>query len=172
MAIPVHKPSKEDVLKCVARFDEIEPPGSRVELEQLRATVDRMLETGTPDPALRALELDRIRAMLKALTIRFHLRNKAEQVHIARVNRQREREATDAAPRPESLREAVSALAAEGYRLIAVAAKTADPSTVSPVQVAAYCAPARWLDRERTKGVARGRARSSPSRVARAMSWP
>ena len=51
-------PLQRDIDWLNARFDEIEPPGSRVELEQLRATVDRMLETGAPDPAWTARHLE------------------------------------------------------------------------------------------------------------------
>jgi phosphoenolpyruvate carboxylase len=76
-----------------------------------------MLATGRPDPMLAALTPEGIHTALKLLTIRFHLRNKAEQVHIARVNRRREREATPDSPRPESLAEAVGLLARAGRPL-------------------------------------------------------
>lgn len=58
---------------------------------------------------LRHLDGESIQSLLKHLTIRFHLRNKAEQIHIARVNRAREAAADGA--RAESVREAVHALA-------------------------------------------------------------
>ncbi len=110
-------PLQRDIHWLNARFDEIEPRSSRLEVDELRATVERMLGSGSVDPALRDLELDHIRNILKVLTIRFHLRNKAEQVHIARINRRREREATPQAPRPESLQEAVGNLAGRGCPL-------------------------------------------------------
>ena len=61
--------------------------------------------------------MDRIDAILKLLTIRFHLRNKAEQLHITRVNRERELNATEDLPRPESLAEAIRILASGGVSL-------------------------------------------------------
>ncbi len=62
-----------------------------------------------PGPALHEL--------LKLLTIRFHLTNKAEQVAIARINREREANAGKEAPRPESIAEAVATLHARGAPL-------------------------------------------------------
>ncbi|MHC4991425.1 MAG: phosphoenolpyruvate carboxylase [Planctomycetota bacterium] len=100
-----------------ARLDEIEPSVTRQEVDRIRETARDMLATGRPDPSLADLTLDHVHAVLKILTIRFHLRNKAEQVHIARVNRQRERDATPTRPRPESLDEAVGALARAGVPL-------------------------------------------------------
>jgi len=61
---------------------------------------------------LRDLPLEEIQHVLKRLTIRFHLRNKAEQLQIARVNRRRELAGGE--PRPESIREAVVTLARRG----------------------------------------------------------
>ncbi len=69
-------------------------------------------ETAADSRPLRDLPADEVHHILKRLTIRFHLRNKAEQVHIARVNRRRECDSST--PRPESIREAVLALAAQG----------------------------------------------------------
>ncbi|MHC5023447.1 MAG: phosphoenolpyruvate carboxylase [Planctomycetota bacterium] len=108
---------QRDVDWLNARFNEVEPRASRMEVDRLRSVVQGMLESGTPGPALRSMELDLIRAILKLLTIRFHLRNKAEQVHIARINRQREQSATAGAPRPESLQEAIETLASDGCSL-------------------------------------------------------
>ncbi|MFK7960943.1 MAG: phosphoenolpyruvate carboxylase [Phycisphaerales bacterium] len=59
---------------------------------------------------LASLPTDRIRQVIQLLTMRFHLRNKAEQILIARVNRERERVATATAPRAESIAEAVAGL--------------------------------------------------------------
>ncbi|MEN0021176.1 MAG: phosphoenolpyruvate carboxylase, partial [Planctomycetota bacterium] len=55
--------------------------------------------------------------LTQALTIRFHLRNKAEQLAIARINRLREHAATVDKPRPESIFEAVHKLKADGCSL-------------------------------------------------------
>ncbi|MGA0173666.1 MAG: hypothetical protein ACO3NL_08480, partial [Phycisphaerales bacterium] len=72
------------------------------DLVSLRAAVDRALADGTPATALSARSPESIRRLLRHLAIRFHLRNKAEQIHIARVNRRREAAASDAHPRSES----------------------------------------------------------------------
>src|SRR5690606_10594086 len=66
---------------------------------------------------LEHLSTDRIRSIIQILTLRFHLRNKAEQIEIARINRERERAATPASPRAESVAEAVASLAARGVSL-------------------------------------------------------
>jgi len=63
---------------------------------------------------LARLEVAELRDLLRVVTLRFHLRNKAEQLHIVRVNRGRRRAATPDSPPPESIEEAVRALAAEG----------------------------------------------------------
>ena len=52
--------------------------------------------------------------VLRALTAYFHLVNKAEQIEIVRVNRERERAATPDAPRGETVAAAVAGLAAAG----------------------------------------------------------
>lgn len=53
-------------------------------------------------------------AVLRYVTARFHLLNKAEQVNIIRVNRSRARQATPEQPRPESLPDALRRLKAMG----------------------------------------------------------
>lgn len=58
-----------------------------------------------------------IRRIVELLTIRFHLRNKAEQITIARINRQREARATESAPRTESVHDAVHHLQRSGLPL-------------------------------------------------------
>ncbi|MCB9854456.1 MAG: phosphoenolpyruvate carboxylase [Phycisphaerales bacterium] len=77
--------------------------------------------TVTPFAAARSearqLSDDEIHELLKALTIRFHLVNKAEQVEIARINRDRERRATPDAPRAESIAEAIHTLKRQGLSL-------------------------------------------------------
>ncbi len=84
-----------------------------------RSVAASMVGAPDPDPALTeslaSLEGADIRAVLKRLTIWFHLRNKAEQIHIARVNRRREQDASDGRPRAESIAEAVGALAEQGF---------------------------------------------------------
>ncbi|MHC5003811.1 MAG: phosphoenolpyruvate carboxylase, partial [Planctomycetota bacterium] len=105
-------PLARDIEWLDARLGEVATAAARSEVVHAREAAGRMLESGRLDPALAALGPEAVHATLKLLTIRFHLRNKAEQVHIARVNRRREREATPAAPRPESIGEAVGALAA------------------------------------------------------------
>jgi len=66
---------------------------------------------------LEGVSVDRIRLVIQVLTMRFHLRNKAEQVEIASINRRRERKATREAPRAESIAEAVATLAQGGAAL-------------------------------------------------------
>ncbi len=63
---------------------------------------------------LVTLGVDELRDLLRVVTLRFHLRNKAEQLHIVRVNRRRRRAATVEAPPPESIEEAVRSLASGG----------------------------------------------------------
>ena len=53
-------------------------------------------------------------AVLRTLTAYFHLVNKAEQIEIVRVNREREMAAAGGAPRGESVQEAVADLKARG----------------------------------------------------------
>jgi phosphoenolpyruvate carboxylase len=61
--------------------------------------------------------LDRLTAALRAFTTFFHLVNKAEQLEIVRINRERARAADPAHPRGESVAAAVYALAAAGRSL-------------------------------------------------------
>lgn len=61
-----------------------------------------------------SLELPLARALLKTLTVRFHLVNKAEQLEIARINAQRERDATVDSPRAESISEAIHRIRSAG----------------------------------------------------------
>ncbi|MCA9254204.1 MAG: phosphoenolpyruvate carboxylase, partial [Phycisphaerales bacterium] len=93
------------------------------------ATFDRLvdlcrgadLSSDSPFAEVRAaaqrLSDDEIHELLKALTIRFHLVNKAEQVEIARINRERERKASIERPRAESIAEAIDALKQRGLSL-------------------------------------------------------
>ncbi len=63
---------------------------------------------------LEGLEVPQIRSIVQTLTMRFHLRNKAEQLVIAEINRERERAATLDHPRTESIGEAVAQLKQAG----------------------------------------------------------
>ena len=63
---------------------------------------------------LRDISNDQITPLLRALAIKFHLLNKAEQIEIARINRERERTATAEAPRPESLEHTLRTCAERG----------------------------------------------------------
>ena len=110
-------PLQRDIHWLRARLDEIQDGTARRDVDRLRGIVDRMRNTGAPDGALSGFDLASIRAMLKRLGTAFHLRNKAEQVHIVRVNRRRERHATIESPRPESLAEAIGVLHASGFDL-------------------------------------------------------
>ncbi len=57
---------------------------------------------------------EEIAGLLACLTLRFHLVNKAEQLTIARINRDRERSANADHPKPESIAEAVHRLMVTG----------------------------------------------------------
>jgi phosphoenolpyruvate carboxylase len=98
-----------------ARLAEVEAHADpENELASLRDAVAAMLADGTPAERLADLPAETIRRLLRHLAIRFHLRNKAEQVHIVRVNRHREAAASDARPRPESIAEAIGELKRRG----------------------------------------------------------
>ncbi|MFG0328982.1 MAG: phosphoenolpyruvate carboxylase [Phycisphaerales bacterium] len=122
---PAHSALHRDIEWLNARLDEVEPPTARPDLSLVRAAATAMIGDVRVDPRLAELTLEQIHAALKVLTIRFHLRNKAEQVHIARVNRRRERAATQESPRPESIAEAIRTLAIEGRSLDEVSATIA-----------------------------------------------
>ena len=64
--------------------------------------------------AIADRSLQELVGVLRFVTARFHLYNKAEQLNIAAVNRDRERAATPDAPRAESIHEAVHRLAGKG----------------------------------------------------------
>lgn len=61
------------------------------------------------------LSLEEIRELIKALTLRFHLRNQAEKVAIIRANRRRQATATTERPRRESIAEAICTLKGRGH---------------------------------------------------------
>lgn len=104
-------PLARDIAWLDARLDEIDAGVPRRTIDAIRAAASEMVVAGWDDGRLADLGLEEIHAALRFFATRFHLRNKAEQVHIARVNRERERLATRDRPRPESLNEAVGALA-------------------------------------------------------------
>ncbi|MDA7980543.1 MAG: phosphoenolpyruvate carboxylase [Pirellulales bacterium] len=115
--LAMNSPLSNDIQWLNARLDEVETGAAQSVLDRLRTLTPAMLQTGQPDALLQELGAADIHAVLKLLTIRFHLRNKAEQVHIVRVNRNREWSATPEAPRPESLAEAIGKLARDGVSL-------------------------------------------------------
>jgi phosphoenolpyruvate carboxylase len=110
-------PLARDISWLHSRLDESISKAAHDDIDLLGSTARGMLETGTLDPVLSELPMDRIDAILKLLTIRFHLRNKAEQLHITRVNRDRELNATEEKPRPESIADAIGTLASRGVPL-------------------------------------------------------
>ncbi len=63
---------------------------------------------------VEAEPVEALAAVLRTLTAYFHLVNKAEQIEIVRVNREREMAATGDSPRGESVQEAVADLKARG----------------------------------------------------------
>lgn len=97
-------------------LDEVAPstPTERLVRDVATAMTDASGE-GSPLGPLASVSLEDLGAVLKRLTIRFHLRNKAEQHHIVRINRDRERRATAAEPRSESIAETIRDLAHQGH---------------------------------------------------------
>lgn len=91
-------------------------------VERVRGVTKRMREEGASSPARRelidllaGLELSRAERLLRAFTIWFQLVNVAEEIHRVRVNRLRDAEASEAAPRPESIAAALAELRAQGW---------------------------------------------------------
>ena len=64
--------------------------------------------------AVEGEDTETLAAVLRTLTAYFHLVNKAEQIEIVRVNREREMAASAENPRGESMQEAVAGLKARG----------------------------------------------------------
>ncbi len=106
----------------------VQQHGGREAVDTLHELVEHCKRQTDPETVgLRAaaervagLPLAMLDELLKILTIRFHLTNKAEQVEIARINRERERSATTDKPRPESIAEAIAALQQRGVPLARV----------------------------------------------------
>ncbi|HKQ50092.1 MAG TPA: phosphoenolpyruvate carboxylase [Phycisphaerae bacterium] len=101
-------------------------------LHELRAACER--EPAVHDPAavspavarIHSLGLAQIGAVIRSLTLLFHLRNQAEKLEIIRINRRRERNARPDRPRNESISEAVHRLRRAGVdapRLIELLAR-------------------------------------------------
>ena len=111
------QPLAHDISWLHSRLDESITAVAHDDIRKIGEIARGMLETGTLDPMLSELSLDRLDAILKLLTMRFHLRNKAEQLHITRVNRTRELSATPEDPRAESLADAIQTLASDGVSL-------------------------------------------------------
>ena len=107
-------PLQRDIAWLRAQLDEQGDAQTLADLDRLRTMVEQMRLDGRLDQSLEEFDLGRIRSMLKRLGTGFHLRNKAEQVHIVRVNRARAQAATRENPRPESLAEAVGILHRRG----------------------------------------------------------
>jgi len=114
MSSPLAERLAQNIAWLNERLDEARAKAVDIDLDGLRDIAHAMLGKATIDPVLADLSPQQIHAALKLLTIRFHLRNKAEQMHIARVNRRREQDATKDNPRSESLAEAVKTLKDEG----------------------------------------------------------
>jgi phosphoenolpyruvate carboxylase len=96
-------------------------------LHELRAACEREPADGNPTPEspaarrIRALNLKQIGAVIRSLTLLFHLHNQAEKLEIIRINRRREREAHPDRPRNESISEAVHRLNMAGIGIDQVA---------------------------------------------------
>lgn len=63
---------------------------------------------------LAGMDLDALAGLIRVGAARFHLLNKAEQLNIIRVNRQREMDAGDGPARPESIDQAMEQLVSNG----------------------------------------------------------
>ena len=100
------------------------PPGHTSLCEQLLQLILEGEENGfrAARERIARLPLEDVRELIKALTLRFHLRNQAEKVAIVRINRRRQRDATPNHARRESIAEAVSKLKTRGLPLDTVLA--------------------------------------------------
>ncbi len=85
-------------------------------VETLRAEAIRGKDLAKLHGHIGDLSLKQLEGVLRSYTAYFHLANVAEQVEIARINRERAVQATDRQPRPESIEEAVEHLAGEGWQ--------------------------------------------------------
>ena len=110
-------PLAHDISWLHSRLDESTAATAHADIDHVRSIAQSMVQTGEVNSDIAKLPIDRIDAILKLLTIRFHLRNKAEQLHITRVNRKRELSATKDNPRAESLADAIQTLFSNGVSL-------------------------------------------------------
>jgi hypothetical protein len=134
-----------DIDWLTTRLAEVEPATTVEALDRLRDRIGGVAP-GADRPDLGDLSLEEIAGHLSHLAIAFHLRNKAEQHHIVRVNRRRELAATAEAPRAESIEEACRRLAARGRGGRDLEALLSDTVIVSDVDVARSEPPA-FVDR-------------------------
>ena len=110
-------PLARDIDWLNTRLDESTASIAHDDIRAMRLNIrDAWMKSGQ-GPDLSELSLERIDGILKLLTMRFHLRNKSEQLHITRVNRERELNSTPETPRPESLAEAIRSLRVKGTSL-------------------------------------------------------
>ncbi len=93
-------------------LDRLGPPGHTSLCEQLLQFCQEGEQDGfrAARERIAGLSLEDVRELIKALTLRFHLRNQAEKVEIVRINRRRQRDATANHTQRDSIAEAVSGL--------------------------------------------------------------
>ncbi len=90
-------------------------------VEQLRGLCKEAEVSGENNDRQKAIgiieKLDnrQIKWLLHVFTVYFHLINKAEQIEITRINRERETKASAESPRSESIAEAIHSLRNQGY---------------------------------------------------------
>jgi phosphoenolpyruvate carboxylase len=96
--------------------------GPALSLSAAIADICRSAGNATEHPAwdeaaarIAALSLTQIADLVRVGTARFHLLNKAEQLNIVRVNRQREMDSRPGHPRPESIDDAMHRLREAGF---------------------------------------------------------
>lgn len=70
---------------------------------------------------LAGMDLDALAGLIRVGAARFHLLNKAEQLNIVRVNRQREMASANGPARPESIEQAMERLVADGMDAAGIA---------------------------------------------------
>jgi phosphoenolpyruvate carboxylase len=109
----MHQRHIETVNRLLRRLDRaIERSGASIPTEVGRDAAE-LCAKETPEDLAKAAGLigslsdEQVSAALAWLTLRFHLVNKAEQLTIVDINRERERRATPTEPKPESIADAV-----------------------------------------------------------------
>jgi len=98
------------------------PLAATLELAKHLATLAGFGQSNTNPPAhdevvsaLSKLDTDQLTSIIRLVTARFHLLNMGEQLAIAHINRDRERKATPASPRTESIAAAITSLRDAGH---------------------------------------------------------